>query len=213
MVDLNSYDIFIFDCDGVILDSNSLKTDAFRDALKSEPKHLIEEMITYHMVNGGISRYKKFNHFFSKIRSSDDIEKDTDQAIKKFADFVRSGLLEVEFIPGVISFLESTFCSKHIYVNSGSDENELRHVFQKRNISHFFKEIYGSPNTKEVNMRKILEKYGQDSKAIFFGDSASDYEAARSSKTDFVFVSDVSEWKNPEGDFTFVIENFESIIV
>ena len=212
MIDLDSYDIFILDCDGVILDSNNLKTEAFREALISESDHLIEAMVAYHKLNGGISRYEKFNYFYSEIKTSNNKEEDTNHAIQRFADYVSNGLLEVDFIPGVLSFLQNSMDSKHIYVNSGSDETELRKVFHKRNISYYFEEIFGSPNTKHDNMQKILNRHGHKSKAIFFGDSSSDYEAARLSKSDFVFVSDASEWQNPEGDFTFVIGNFENII-
>ena len=32
MIDIDDYDVFIFDCDGVILDSNKLKSEAFEHA-------------------------------------------------------------------------------------------------------------------------------------------------------------------------------------
>ena len=67
MINLQDYDIFIFDCDGVILDSNKLKSDAFRQALEYEPEEMVEELVRYHKLNGGISRYEKFNYFYKSI--------------------------------------------------------------------------------------------------------------------------------------------------
>ena len=60
MIDIDDYDVFIFDCDGVILDSNILKSEAFEHALTLEDKSDVERLIQYHKDNGGISRYEKF---------------------------------------------------------------------------------------------------------------------------------------------------------
>ena len=45
MVNINEYDIFIFDCDGVILESNKLKSNAFAEALSNQPSNLVTEFI------------------------------------------------------------------------------------------------------------------------------------------------------------------------
>ena len=55
--------VHIFDCDGVITDTNSLKTDAFEsiadEFLSKEAKELL---LNYHNSNGGKSRWEKFNY-------------------------------------------------------------------------------------------------------------------------------------------------------
>ena len=38
----NQYDFAVFDCDGVILDSNEIKTQAFRESLPGQPDELVE---------------------------------------------------------------------------------------------------------------------------------------------------------------------------
>ena len=59
----------IFDCDGVIFDSNKLKITAFREVLSAYPKHLVNDFIKYHKEHGGISsyvksmRYKEYSSF------------------------------------------------------------------------------------------------------------------------------------------------------
>ena len=55
----NYYRTIIFDCDGVILDSNELKTDSFIQLLDNQPKKVINTFISYHKKNGGITRQKK----------------------------------------------------------------------------------------------------------------------------------------------------------
>ena len=73
MNNIYNYDFFIFDCDGVILESNKLKSDAFSEALPNEPSHLVEEFISYHKNNGGVSRYEKFKYYFEILFSFDSL--------------------------------------------------------------------------------------------------------------------------------------------
>ena len=63
-LDLNNYNLLIFDCDGVILDSNKLKNILFlKSVIEYSPKerHLFKKYISK---NKGISRYKFFEYFF-----------------------------------------------------------------------------------------------------------------------------------------------------
>ena len=48
MFNLKDYDFFIFDCDGVILNSNELKNIAFKEVLSDETDELINLFIDYH---------------------------------------------------------------------------------------------------------------------------------------------------------------------
>ena len=209
MINLQDYDVYIFDCDGVILDSNKLKSEAFRDALAGEPRDKIEDLVNFHKINGGISRYEKFKYFYEVIHPSIDKEDKCKKAILRFGKIVSERLKVVDCIPGVEDFLKnSKSLSKELYVNSGGDEKELKSLFTKRNLSKYFNEIYGSPDTKEKNLEKILNSYKEGTRYLFFGDSKSDYLAAKVFNIDFVFISGVSEWQNPEGSFIFTTSNF-----
>lgn len=213
MLDLTNYDVYIFDCDGVILDSNELKSEAFRDALSVEPINKVNDLVNYHKANGGISRYEKFKYFYEIIHPSIDKEAKCEEAIVRFGQLVFEKLQFVDYIPGVEDFLNiSQSLSKDSFVNSGGDQAELRALFSKRKISKYFKEIYGSPDTKESNLKKIIKRYPNNKKFVFFGDSKSDYLAAKAFGIDFVFISGASEWKNPTCSFTFSVKNFTDLI-
>ena len=68
MININDYDYFIFDCDGVIINSNEIKNEAFREVLKDEKGNLVIDFINYHQQNGGVSRYEKFLHYYKNIK-------------------------------------------------------------------------------------------------------------------------------------------------
>lgn len=213
MINLGLYDIYIFDCDGVILDSNKLKSEAFRGALEGEPKDKVSKLVDFHKANGGISRYEKFKYFYEVIYPSLDKEKKCRKAILNFGEIVSRELMNIDYIPGILDFLKSSKdLSKDLYVNSGGDEEELRILFKKRKIDKYFNGIYGSPDTKEKNLDKIINSYKEERRCLFFGDSKSDYLAAKKFSIDFVFVSGVSEWQNPNGHFTFTVKDFGDLI-
>jgi phosphoglycolate phosphatase-like HAD superfamily hydrolase len=198
MINFRDYEVFIFDCDGVILNSNSLKTNAFRYALRDENPIAVNQLIQFHKENGGVSRYEKFKYFYTELNTCKEKDKKIAEALKAFADVVSREMLEVETIPGVISFLDRLkSLNKKVYVNSGSDEEELKKVFEARKLTNYFEEIYGSPSNKFENIIKIKNRHTKEYKSIFFGDSSSDYEASKKFNIDFVFISGVSEWNSP----------------
>ena len=60
---LSKYKNLFFDCDGLILNSNKIKTQAFKEVVSQYGEKASNELQNYHIKNGGISRYKKFNYF------------------------------------------------------------------------------------------------------------------------------------------------------
>ena len=97
-----------------------------------------------------------------------------------------------------------------MFVVSGSDEIELQEVFFRRGITKYFKKIYGSPMNKIENTAKVIQEIGTKKKVCFFGDSRSDYEAAKKFALNFIFVSQFSDWKEGHNISKTKIKNFLS---
>jgi len=214
MINIDKYDFFIFDCDGVILDSNKLKSNAFAKALPDEPLDLVAEFVEYHKENGGISRYEKFKYYFEKMKNQDAAELEIVNALNNFASIVSKELEECEFISGVLEFIvELTKKDKTLYVVSGSDQEELIKVFIKRGINHYFSEIYGSPDDKFANTDKVVQSIGLNKDGVFFGDSKSDYKVAKKHGLDFLFINGSSEWQDGKNiiDEQFTFKDFSSL--
>lgn len=195
MLPFESYRSAVFDCDGVILDSNELKTSAFREALARELPSVTDEFINYHQSHGGISRYVKFDHFFRVMKGVANYRSETEGALQRYAQICQRGLLECALIPGITDVLE------HIkplgidcYVVSGGDQEEVRAVLTERKLEHFFAGIYGSPRSKIQHLGD-LEKAGLRMPAIYFGDAESDFKAANQYGLEFVYISGRSEWR------------------
>ena len=193
---MRKYTNAIFDCDGVILDSNKLKSEAFRTALIGEPTALVDKFIEYHQSHGGISRYIKFNHYFRVLKNDKNYENKVKISLLKYSEICRKGLLECQLIPGVLNILKYfKSMSINCYVISGGDQDELREVLFRRGVSHYFTEIYGSPKSKKEHLQE-LTKNSLKHPSVYFGDARSDSEVAYMFNLDFVFISDKSEWSD-----------------
>ena len=197
------YPIIIFDCDGVILDSNQLKSDAMGEAVAHYGPKLVARFIHYHKKNGGVSRYEKFDHFLKKMAKSYS-EEEYKNLLRRLSSLVKAKLVDVPMTRGALEFIKHAHHNSNLYVVSGGDQNELREVFSKRDITKYFKGIFGSPTTKVDHCKKILESLRNHERALLIGDSRLDYVAAKSCGFDFVFISgytDMEHWQ------TFCSEN------
>ena len=81
------------------------------------------------------------------------------------------------------------------YIASGSAQDELRRVFEKRGMNRYFEDIFGSPVTKTDNVAKVLEKEGTHN-ALMIGDSMSDLIAAEENSIDFLAYVPFSNTKD-----------------
>lgn len=197
---VTDYTTLVFDCDGVLLDSNKVKTEAFYRATLPYGEAVARAMVDYHVTNGGVSRYKKFAHFLEQIAPSDDEQRnpaeqfpDLGVLLQAYAGYVREGLLSCEMAPGLETLREQTPNARWLIV-SGGDQAELRDVFARRGIADWFDGgIFGSPDTKDEILSRELSACNIQRPGLFLGDSRYDYQAASAAGLDFIFVSGWSE--------------------
>jgi phosphoglycolate phosphatase-like HAD superfamily hydrolase len=195
---LSEYKAFVFDCDGVILNSNKIKTEAFYKVALPYGEKAAERLVSYHVSNGGVSRYKKFAYFLDVIVGKNS-EAELLQLLSNYAIYVCSGLLSCDMAEDLEEFRNRTSGARW-FIASGGDQAELREIFQKRGINQWFDGgIFGSPDTKEYILERELAGGNITKPALFLGDSKYDYRVAQSSSLDFLFVSDwteVTEWRS-----------------
>ena len=154
-----NYYSYIFDCDGVILDSNKLKTEAFREILIDERYEDIELFIEYHQLNQGINRYEKLKYFFEQIKKTKNYETEYNLLLKKFSSICFKKVCDSEYTEGIINYLEELKSNElSTFVVSGSDEKELIEVFKKKKKLVFFNNVYGSPRNSEIIEMLLREK-------------------------------------------------------
>ncbi len=199
--DFLRYKSIVFDCDGVILDSNRVKTDAFYNATLPYGEKAAAAMVDYHVRNGGISRYRKFAYFLEHLAPAGVPGPDLQALLAAYATEVKTGLLACEVADGLEAFREHTSGTCWM-VASGGDQVELRELFEARGLIDWFDGgIFGSPDTKEEIIRRELESGNIRMPALFIGDSRYDHQVAQQHALDFVFLSRWSEFEHWEAYF------------
>lgn len=193
---LGAYNSLVFDCDGVILDSNQLKTKAFYQVALPFGEAAAQALVDYHIQNGGVSRYRKFEYFLQTILGIEIDPPQLSSLLATYANTVRAGLLTCAVTPGLHELRQALPYTRWL-VASGSDQTELRDIFAQRQLSHLFDGgIFGSPDTKEEILLRESELGNLQTPALFLGDSRYDYIAATKANLDFIFVYAWSEMKD-----------------
>ncbi len=193
---LSDYETIAFDCDGVVLNSNKIKSQAFFDAAAPYGEEAAQELYNYHIARGGISRYAKFEYFLEKIVPGKE-GPSFEELLDRYAAYSFKGLMSCEIAGGLEELRKQTSNSRWMIV-SGGDQNELRQVFEKRGLDHFFDAgIFGSPTTKDEILDRESTKAGDSfHPSLFLGDSRYDHVAARRQGMDFIFVSKWTEFSD-----------------
>ena len=216
-MDLSKYQTIIFDCDGVVLNSNFQKIEAYRNTAITygASKIQAEELVAHHVGLTGISRVVKFKHFLKEIMH----EEVTDPSMKTLVDNLNKEVINLlkdcEVASGIERLKIKTQKSSWM-VASGGDQNELRFLFKEKKITSYFDGgIYGSPASKyEIVENKLKQKNFLP--ALFLGDSLYDIQTAQKYNLDFIFVygwTDLGDWKKicDENKLTY-IEKIEDLV-
>jgi beta-phosphoglucomutase len=178
--------LLILDFDGVILESVSVKTEAFRTLFSTEPDH-VDEIVAFHIKNGGMSRFDKFRYIYDHILKKELDPATFDRLSEKFAALVFEAVIKVPFVPGAAEFLERWSEVIPLFIVSATPETELAEIVRARALTRYFRKVYGAPRKKADCIREILAKNGsRGSEALFVGDALNDLAAARAASVKFV---------------------------
>lgn len=196
----------IFDFDGVICDSVDVKTLAFAEMYAGFGNEIENKVIQYHLEHGGISRYEKFRFFHSEFLGIELNDPELNAMGEQFSSIAFQKVINSPFIKGAGEFIRTNSKKYLQFICTGTPENEIKTILAKKEMKQFFNEVYGSPQTKKVIIKNILQKYELlPEEIVFIGDAMTDFNAASGTNIRFIGVKS-SHTQFPEG--TFVIDDF-----
>ncbi|ATQ68128.1 MULTISPECIES: HAD family hydrolase [Methylosinus] len=179
----------VLDCDGVLLDSNSMKTEGFAAVLSAYPAPVVERFLAFQRTAFGMSRYHLVGAFFTDYLMRAPADGEADEILSAFGRYCTENYPRQPFTDGAQDAL--TRLAAHgvpMFVVSGSDQQELRGVLEARGLARFFTDILGSPTSKADNLEKVLAACPAK-RHVFVGDAQADYLAARKHDCDFYYLS------------------------
>ncbi len=214
----SDYDLIVFDCDGVLLNSNKLKIKAMENALKDAGCKTVEvnKCTTFFASNFGKSRFYHIDYFVNNYINLEgtNIENFKKEILSNYSKQCESLYFLADITPFTKKLLIESQAIK--YVASGSEQNELRTVFKARQLDSYFNDVLGSPEKKSVHLSSILKR-NLNSKAVMIGDAFSDLEAAQINNIDFIFYSPFSlvepELRKLCNELNYrVVDSFDEVI-
>ena len=194
-----------FDFDGVIVDSAPIKTAAFAAMFRSYGEAVEKAVVAYHLDHQGISRFDKFRYIYEHILNIPLDEQELKVLGSDFSRLVLEAVINAPYLPGVMeTLIELQSLKIPAYIVSGTPEDEMKYIVQRRDLSLFFKGVYGTPRKKSeiVDIILRMEQY-LPPKCLFIGDSLTDYDAARNHELCFLgIVMDSQNSPFPAGTWT-----------
>ena len=207
MIDSQIKTIF-WDFDGVILDSMPIRDYGFKKIFEEFDKNLVDNLLVYHTLNGGLSRYVKIRYFYNTLLGIEVNDEKNQELANKFSTVMKAELTNKKYLMSeTVDFIETNYKNYNFHIVSGSDEKELNYLCKELGLSRYFKTIEGSPTHKNDLVKKILEKYKYNqNECILIGDSINDYEAAKVNGMKFygynnVKLKELDGYIKPFGDF------------
>lgn len=181
--------VHVFDCDGVLLDSNMLKLQALRETLAHvvSPIKFIDWAVEEFRQNFGRTRAGHFK-VFSEYGGVHGYKLDPqliDDAMTYYGRRVESLYMSCPVVRETESYISNKLGDKNLYVVSASNEDELRRTLPFRIPLFGVEAIFGGPAKKDENLKAISTSLGTD-EIVFYGDSVQDAKAAL--QVGFLFV-------------------------
>jgi phosphoglycolate phosphatase-like HAD superfamily hydrolase len=211
LINIKQYKTIVFDSDGVVLNSNQTKIDAYFETAKKlgGSDAQAQALVDYHIALGGISRYVKFEYYLQEVLHQEATEAAIQQYLDVFGNILDSTMMTCEVSPVLLDLKQATPEAAWILL-SGGDQSELRTIFKRRKLDDLFDGgIFGSPDDKDKVLAREKANGNLQFPALFVGDSRYDHQAATRAGLDFIFLSawtDVPNWK------TYCVENKVTVL-
>jgi len=168
----------VLDFDGVLVESNNIKHQAFSDIFSEFSDHY-KEIMAYHFAHNAVNRYDKFEYIMKNI-----LRQEYDRTLAKrwalrFSELTRDKIINCPYVKGASDFVKHFSNKFPLYVASATPFDELNLILNRRGILQYFKGVYGAPTQKMKIFKDIAKKERVKPKNILYiGDSLEDYEVA-----------------------------------
>jgi phosphoglycolate phosphatase-like HAD superfamily hydrolase len=179
----------IFDFDGVLAESVSVKDEAFVAIFSEFGQDFANSMLSYHKTFN-TDRYLTIKEAARRLNRDD--HSFLSEKANEFASQVVARVTEAPEVSGALSILRYLADRRLLaFISSGAPQDELRLIVKARRIDHFFNGVFGIPDSKTDHIKYILDRYSLgNEECIFVGDTMLDYRSAHAMDIPFIARSE-----------------------
>jgi len=185
----DAYEIFIFDFDGTLVDSNHIKYQGFFEATRSiQGAHELLRNILSENVSK--TRTEIFAELADVLDLRNIAEASTVELVRRYSSYCRDRVVTAMPIKGAQEMLEGLRKNnKRVFLSSATPESELKDLVEQRGWRRLFERVYGAPGRKDNHIASIkIETRSHASKILVCGDSIGDLVTASEAGCDFVGI-------------------------
>lgn len=180
----------VFDFDGVLVESVDVKTRAFAALYSGYGPRVVAKVAAYHLEHGGISRFEKFRYFHREFLGRQLTEAEEARLGAQFSELVEDAVVNAHWIGGAREFLETWHGRLPLFVASGTPDEELKRIVERRGMTGYFAGARGSPATKAEIISGFVAGHGLDRhRVLMVGDAGSDLHGALAAGVSFLGIS------------------------
>ncbi|MEO7775010.1 MAG: HAD hydrolase-like protein [Steroidobacteraceae bacterium] len=178
--------VLILDFDGVVVESNDIKTAAFRTLFARYPEQQAA-MMQFHFENVSLTRFAKFEHLLQLLGRQSDAALRANLSAE-FSRLTLEQVVQAQNVAGAPQLLQSIAPRLPLYLASVTPQTDLELVLQRRDQRRWFKDCFGCPPwSKPDAIREILRREQCEAdEALLIGDSAGDQRSAREAGVRFL---------------------------
>ncbi len=175
-----------FDFDGVIAESVSAKTDAFKELYSHYGEEIVGKVVEYHINHGGVSRFEKFKYWEKTFFGKEISEERVQELAQEFSKLVLNKVIDAIEVPGATAFIKKYSNKLDFWIITGTPTTEIAIIAKERGLVDYFVGIHGSPENKRFWTEHLLETHKlKRDETLFLGDATTDQDAASFSKLHF----------------------------
>ena len=178
------------DFDGVVMDSMTLKLDAYCFALE-EYGFSRGDVERAQLLYAGLSRSRALPLMIEALGGEPMTQDAQARALQKFAEEDIRLRPQMKLLPGVVEFLEeAAIRNVPLVVVTGTPQEVIDGTVDYFKIRKYFREVHGYPPAKAAHLQGLLDRHGlRSDEAIYVGDAILDYRTAEETKIPFVGIN------------------------
>ncbi|MFK7825078.1 MAG: HAD family hydrolase [Oligoflexales bacterium] len=187
-----SYDVFVFDWDGTLVDSMKFKINNLAILLNDEYKADRNDVRMSYEAHSGIPRKQLFKKIINEVANFDISESDFNRLSIKFTDMNRETYLKngLKLFPDAEVMLEKLRekINVKIYISSSASQEELDAAVKSAAYMYRFNGMFGSKEgfskgIEHISRIKKLEQCNSD-QILFVGDDKNDVRLGQQAGVD-----------------------------